>query len=295
MVSLTLLSTALMGLLAVATFVAIAQIGAKRTAPGAGSVSRYDAITETLGDVVTVESRDALVEALADDDADVRAAAIDSLNYFSTEFEPVAPPGDGVPPALATPFETDGDPPSKVVHAVGHLDTPAAIDYLCAATTADDTTVQTPAASWLAERPTEAAIPALADLVRADEDALVVELALLGLAKLDHPEANQTFEMAANSDHIEVPRSIEKIWAKHRAGKLYTVREWLMTRVADLLFVVGFGLLILVYSLVSAVHMVGYLLGRRPGDKPMDRWDVGRLLLSLSVLVGIGYLLLGTL
>ncbi|EMA63127.1 hypothetical protein [Halorubrum lipolyticum] len=51
MVSLTLLSTALMGLLVVATFVAVAQIGAKRTAPGAGSVSRYDAITGTLGDV----------------------------------------------------------------------------------------------------------------------------------------------------------------------------------------------------------------------------------------------------
>lgn len=52
MVSLTLLSTVLMGLLVVATFVAIAQIGAKRTAPGTGSVSRYDAITETLGDIV---------------------------------------------------------------------------------------------------------------------------------------------------------------------------------------------------------------------------------------------------
>lgn len=52
MVSLTLLSTALMGLLVVATFVAVAQIGAKRTAPGAGSVSRYDAITGTLSDIV---------------------------------------------------------------------------------------------------------------------------------------------------------------------------------------------------------------------------------------------------
>jgi len=51
MVSLTLLSTALMGLLVVATFVAVARIGAKRTAPGAGSVSRYDAITGTLSDV----------------------------------------------------------------------------------------------------------------------------------------------------------------------------------------------------------------------------------------------------
>jgi len=51
MVSLTLLSTALMGLLVVATFVAVAQIGAKRTAPGAGSTSRYDAIVETLSEV----------------------------------------------------------------------------------------------------------------------------------------------------------------------------------------------------------------------------------------------------
>jgi hypothetical protein len=40
-----------MGLLVVATFVAVAQIGAKRTAPGAGSASRYDAIAETLGDI----------------------------------------------------------------------------------------------------------------------------------------------------------------------------------------------------------------------------------------------------
>ena len=52
MVSLTLLSTALMGLLVVATFVAVAQIGAKRTAPSAGSVSRYDVITGTLSDIV---------------------------------------------------------------------------------------------------------------------------------------------------------------------------------------------------------------------------------------------------
>jgi len=51
MVSLTLLSTALMGLLVVGTFVAVAQIGAKRTAPGAGSISRYDAITGTLSEV----------------------------------------------------------------------------------------------------------------------------------------------------------------------------------------------------------------------------------------------------
>ncbi|OYR67669.1 hypothetical protein DJ71_21625 [Halorubrum sp. E3] len=51
MVSLTLLSTALMGLLVVSTFVAVAQIGGKRTAPGAESVSRYDAITGVLGDI----------------------------------------------------------------------------------------------------------------------------------------------------------------------------------------------------------------------------------------------------
>jgi len=51
MVSLTLLSTALMGLLVVATFVAVAQIGAKRTAPGTGSGSRYDAIAGTLGEI----------------------------------------------------------------------------------------------------------------------------------------------------------------------------------------------------------------------------------------------------
>lgn len=52
MVSLTLLSTALMGLLVVATFVAVAQIGAQRTAPGTDeSVDRYAAITGTLSDI----------------------------------------------------------------------------------------------------------------------------------------------------------------------------------------------------------------------------------------------------
>ncbi|WP_128905861.1 hypothetical protein [Halorubrum amylolyticum] len=51
MVSLTLLSTVLMGLLVVATFVAVAQIGGQRTAPGAGSDSRYDAIVGTLGGI----------------------------------------------------------------------------------------------------------------------------------------------------------------------------------------------------------------------------------------------------
>ncbi|MBX0287339.1 HEAT repeat domain-containing protein [Halomicroarcula sp. F28] len=249
---------------------------------------------ETLGDVVTVETRDALVAALVDDDPDVRTATVDSLRYFSTQFEPVEPPGDGIPPVLETAFRTDGPPPSKVVTAVGHLDTPTAIDRLCEAASADDPTVQTTAASWLAERPTEEAIPALADLVRADEDELVVELALLGLAKLDHPEANQTFEMAANSDHIEVPRSIEKVWAEHREGRIYTVLGWVMERVGYLLYLVALALLILVYPLVSAFVLVESLLGRGPEGTPMDRWDVARLLLSLCVWAGIGYLLLGT-
>jgi len=40
-----------LGLLVVATFVAVAQIGGKRTAPGAGSTSRYDAIVGTLSDI----------------------------------------------------------------------------------------------------------------------------------------------------------------------------------------------------------------------------------------------------
>ncbi|MFD1571526.1 hypothetical protein [Halorubrum laminariae] len=51
MVSLTLLSTALMGLLVVATFVAVARIGAQRTAPGADEQDRYAAVTETLSDI----------------------------------------------------------------------------------------------------------------------------------------------------------------------------------------------------------------------------------------------------
>lgn len=53
MVSLTLLSTVLMGLLVLSTFVAVAQIGAKRTAPSSnGTVDRYEAVTDTLSDVV---------------------------------------------------------------------------------------------------------------------------------------------------------------------------------------------------------------------------------------------------
>lgn len=52
MTSLTLLSTGLMGLLVVATFVAVAGIGAKRTAPGRDETGgRYEAIVATLGDV----------------------------------------------------------------------------------------------------------------------------------------------------------------------------------------------------------------------------------------------------
>ena len=53
MTSLTLLSTGLMGLLVVATFVAVAGIGTKRTAPGSDEgEGRYEAIVETLGEVV---------------------------------------------------------------------------------------------------------------------------------------------------------------------------------------------------------------------------------------------------
>lgn len=52
MTSLTLLSTGLMGLLVVATFVAVAEIGAKRVAPGRDEAGgRYEAIVGTLGDV----------------------------------------------------------------------------------------------------------------------------------------------------------------------------------------------------------------------------------------------------
>lgn len=51
MVSLTLLSTALMGLLVVATFAAVAQIGGQRTAPGADESDRYAAMTGTLSDI----------------------------------------------------------------------------------------------------------------------------------------------------------------------------------------------------------------------------------------------------
>ena len=53
MTSLTLLSTGLMGLLVVATFVAVAEIGAKRAAPGRdGDGGSYEAIVETLGEIV---------------------------------------------------------------------------------------------------------------------------------------------------------------------------------------------------------------------------------------------------
>ena len=52
MVSLTLLSTALMGLLVVGTFAAVARIGSKRTAPGTDdAVDRYTAVTHALRDL----------------------------------------------------------------------------------------------------------------------------------------------------------------------------------------------------------------------------------------------------
>jgi len=52
MVSLTLLSTALMGLLVAATFLAVAKVGAQRTAPGTdASPDRYAAVVGTLRDV----------------------------------------------------------------------------------------------------------------------------------------------------------------------------------------------------------------------------------------------------
>ncbi len=53
MVTLSLLSTALMGLLAAATFLAVARVGAQRTAPGTdGSPDRYAAVVGALADVV---------------------------------------------------------------------------------------------------------------------------------------------------------------------------------------------------------------------------------------------------
>jgi hypothetical protein len=53
MTSLSLLSTGLMGLLVVATFIAVAEIGGKRSAPGRDeSGGRYDALVESLGDFV---------------------------------------------------------------------------------------------------------------------------------------------------------------------------------------------------------------------------------------------------
>jgi len=52
MVSLTLLSTVLMGLLVVGTFAAVARIGSKRTAPGTDdTVDRYTAVTHALRDL----------------------------------------------------------------------------------------------------------------------------------------------------------------------------------------------------------------------------------------------------
>jgi hypothetical protein len=53
MVSFTLLSTALMGLLVVATFLAVARIGAKRTAPGTdGSSDTYAEVVDVVREVI---------------------------------------------------------------------------------------------------------------------------------------------------------------------------------------------------------------------------------------------------
>ena len=52
MVSLTLLSTALMGLLVIGTFVAIARIGGRRTPPGADEhADRYSVVVKQLGEI----------------------------------------------------------------------------------------------------------------------------------------------------------------------------------------------------------------------------------------------------
>ena len=52
MVSLTLLSTALMGLLVVGTFLAIARIGGRRVPPGSDEpVDRYAVMTERFGEI----------------------------------------------------------------------------------------------------------------------------------------------------------------------------------------------------------------------------------------------------
>lgn len=53
MVSLTLLSTAVMGLLVVATFAAVARIGGQRVAPSADEPDdRYAAVTDALSEIV---------------------------------------------------------------------------------------------------------------------------------------------------------------------------------------------------------------------------------------------------
>lgn len=53
MTSLSLLSTGLMGLLVAATFIAVAEIGGKRSAPGDNEADgRYEATVATLGEIV---------------------------------------------------------------------------------------------------------------------------------------------------------------------------------------------------------------------------------------------------
>jgi hypothetical protein len=53
MTSLTLLSTGLMGLLVVATFIAVAEIGAKRAVPGGGEEDdRYESVVAALSEFV---------------------------------------------------------------------------------------------------------------------------------------------------------------------------------------------------------------------------------------------------
>ena len=51
MVSLTLLSTALMGLLVAVTFLAVARVGSKRTAPGSDGQDRYAETVDALREV----------------------------------------------------------------------------------------------------------------------------------------------------------------------------------------------------------------------------------------------------
>jgi hypothetical protein len=235
------------------------------------------------------ELRERLVAALYEGDADERADAFDALADCDVGLDPVAVPdgATGLPPSVADRFDRDDwRARSDIATVVGQLETPtrAAIDWLCEATRDDDPNVRFEATTWLSQRPVESAVPALAERVRADDEVLVLDNALVGLARAGGDEAERTLQYARRSDEIEVPRRAEAAWVerKEAEGGIYRVLAPITTLLAAL---VAAG--IVLYALLRApVHDARAVVDAVGDDDESllpyeSAWGIGFLLASL--------------